>query len=84
MFEPGKASCKNTRRYCLLWALTRHSFSFFFLCKKKNKIFLLGFSVRKPKIKSRGMCPALLFRTVRGVNRKVLGDKSVGLYWPLY
>jgi hypothetical protein len=55
-----------------------------FLVQEKEQDIFACFLIKKPKIKSRGMCPALLFRTVRGVNRRVLGDKSVGLYRPLY
>ena len=37
-----KQSCKNTRRYCLLWAPARWSFWFFFSHEKKNKKPRLG------------------------------------------
>ena len=51
MFEPVKASCKNTRRYCLLWALTRWSFWFFFSHeKKKKRIFAYFLSAQKVRI----------------------------------
>jgi len=64
------------------------SFWFFFCCQKKNKknFCLLFISIKSKeknsyllfssKEKAPGDVPGALFRTVRGVNRKVLGDKS--------
>ena len=71
MFEPVKASCKNTRRYCLLWAPTRWSFWFFFSHeKKKRENFAYFLSVQKVKTIFWKKI-TLRYLSTQGSNRKV-------------